>query len=820
MDENKLANAPINHNTYHHFTNNGMSDSCIDVIIFSTVNSDGIPSNVTESVCKIICGKTNPTIDSSHDALLTTFSLFFQAIPEPTSDNIEAPRVPLTRHKIIWSESGISDYQKLLSQALPQLNSDYCGISEPELASVLFQVTNHILNQAARITNKHVEVGKTPKPRKVVIPPEIMSALKDKERALKNLNKINADPASDLSVKEEALKIFKTAKSFHQNVIRRHKVEQEANRDNDLLTLLSQQPKDIYKKFRSNKSAQSSKVKMLQVGNKIYNEAKVADGFYDSISQLKSMPDITATSFERFSEDYRHILEISKAGSKIPKLDEQKAEALLRKIRPAVSDIYSITAAHYLNGGPVAIRHFQFLLNTILDTIELSSIAELNNVHTVILHKGHKKDRSLASSYRTISSCPFIAKAADIYLGGLSQDDWKSSQASTQFQGPSMSHELASLLLTTSIQDSINSSKPLFVLLLDAKSAFDLVLREIMIRRLFLDTAPDQRIRYWDLRLANRTTFCQWEGETMGPIQDQLGLEQGGPNSSELYKIYNNEQLQSAQDSDLGAVVSGIPVAAVGQADDTALLSSDIHQLQCLLNLSITYCNKHQVQLSAGKTKLLVFTKNETAYIKYSKLLSPLHIGDTPVEFATEAEHVGVLRSISGNLPHIHNRIVNHKKALGSILSMGLSKRHRANPIASLRAELVFATPVLFSGMASLLLSKSEVDIIAKHVKETTENLLKLHSKSPEPVVFFLAGRLPGEALLHLKQLTLFGMICRLPGNILHNIAMSLLTTASQNDRNWFANIRDISFRYNLPHPLLLLKNPPSKESYKALCNL
>ena len=108
MDENKFANAPINHNTYHHFTNNGMSDSCIDVIIFSTVNSDGIPSNVTESVCKVICGKTNPTIDSSHDALLTTFSLFFQAIPEPSSDNIEAPRVPLTRQIIIWSEHGIS----------------------------------------------------------------------------------------------------------------------------------------------------------------------------------------------------------------------------------------------------------------------------------------------------------------------------------------------------------------------------------------------------------------------------------------------------------------------------------------------------------------------------------------------------------------------------------------------------------------------------------------------------------------------------------------------------------------------------------------
>ena len=116
-------------------------------------------------------------------------------------------------------------------------------MSEPELASVLFQVTNnHILNQAVRITNKHVEVGKIPRARKAVIPPEIKPALKDKERTLINLNKINADPSSNESVKEEALKIFKTAKSFHQDIIRRHKVEQEANRDNDLLTLLLQQP--------------------------------------------------------------------------------------------------------------------------------------------------------------------------------------------------------------------------------------------------------------------------------------------------------------------------------------------------------------------------------------------------------------------------------------------------------------------------------------------------------------------------------------------------------------------------------------------------
>ena len=204
----------------------------------------------------------------------------------------------------------------------------------------------------------------------------------------------------------------------------------------------------------------------------------------------------------------------------------------------------------------------------------------------------------------------------------------------------------------------------------------------------------------------------------------------------------------------------------------------------------------------------------------HAKLLSPLHIGDTPIPFATTMEHVGFLRSVvAGKLPHIQQRMVNHKRSLGMLLSMGMYKRHRANTIATLRAETIFATPVLFSGMASLFLTKFESNILAHHVKDTTQNLLKLHC-TPDPVVFFLAGSLPGETLRHLKMLTLFGMICHLPVNIIHDIAVQLLNTSSQTNKNIFANIRTHCFTYNLHHPLILLKDPPSKESFKTLLNI
>ena len=84
-------------------------------------------------------------------------------------------------------------------------------------------------------------------------------------------------------------------------------------------------------------------------------------------------------------------------------------------------------------------------------------------------------------------------------------------------------------------------------------------------------------------------------------------------------------------------------------------------------------------------------------------------------------------------------------------------------------------------------------------------------------MVLFLAGSLPGEAILHTKQLTLFSMICRLPGDPLHTHAHYVLTCSPRSAKSWFQQVRDICLQYSLPHPLELLQHPPSKHSFKTL---
>ena len=121
---------------------------------------------------------------------------------------------------------------------------------------------------------------------------------------------------------------------------------------------------------------------------------------------------------------------------------------------------------------------------------------------------------------------------------------------------------------------------------------------------MYLDEIGGHSLLYFDERLGNRVAFIEWEKTLMGPIHDQQGVEQGGPNSSEEYKIYNNEQLDTAQDSKFGVRIGTMTVSCVGQADDSVLLSHDIHQLGHLLHLTTQYSHKYKVEMTPEKTKL------------------------------------------------------------------------------------------------------------------------------------------------------------------------------------------------------------------------
>ena len=147
---------------------------------------------------------------------------------------------------------------------------------------------------------------------------------------------------------------------------------------------------------------------------------------------------------------------------------------------------------------------------------------------------------------------------------------------------------------------------------------------------------------------------------------------------------------------------------------------------------------------------------------------NPLKIKDQNIDFSDQPEHVGIIRASDGNLPHLLNRICAHKKALGAVLFCGAARSHRGNLAGAVKIEKLYGMPVLFSGLASLVLSKSEENLIDQHYSRTLQDLIKAHDRTPRSFVLFISGSLPGVALLHLRQLSLFSMMSRLPGDPLN----------------------------------------------------
>ena len=194
-------------------------------------------------------------------------------------------------------------------------------------------------------------------------------------------------------------------------------------------------------------------------------------------------------------------------------------------------------------------------------------------------------------------------------------------------------------------------------------------------------------LHYIKNRLASRVTFLGWKNDIMGPIYDQHGLEQGGCNSSDFYKIYNNELLDILQKSSQGVHLGGgLVVSAVGQADDVCLLSNDIHSLHNLLHLALKYCEKYHVQLCSDKTKLVILAQKWKDNIS---IFNPISTNGDTIPFSNQAEHVGVTRSPDGNLPHILGRILAHKKSKGVTLHAGTAQNHRGNPAAFVLVQII-----------------------------------------------------------------------------------------------------------------------------------
>ena len=176
-----------------------------------------------------------------------------------------------------------------------------------------------------------------------------------------------------------------------------------------------------------------------------------------------------------------------------------------------------------------------------------------------------------------------------------------------------------------------------------------------------------------------------------------------------------------------------------------------------------------------------------------------------------------MVRAASGsNLSAIQSRISAHIRAMAPLVAAGASKQHFASPAATIRAEALYGVPVLLSGLASLVLTKGELNILSRYRRKTLRRLQKLPKRTATPALFFLSGSLPAPALLDLRILSLFGMVTRLgEGHIL--VQHAKYVVSHKMPHSWFCVVETLLEKYSLPCINDLILNPPEKLKLKSI---
>ena len=110
----------------------------------------------------------------------------------------------------------------------------------------------------------------------------------------------------------------------------------------------------IFTTIRNLKNSKSGNINSLKVGDNVYVGESVPDGFFASLSALKS-PDMTkihsTPQYQSTLSDFQHILKISRSGDKIPAITPKISTEVLLSLKNSVNAYYSVTASHFTNAG-------------------------------------------------------------------------------------------------------------------------------------------------------------------------------------------------------------------------------------------------------------------------------------------------------------------------------------------------------------------------------------------------------------------------------------------------------------------------------------
>ena len=107
------------------------------------------------------------------------------------------------------------------------------------------------------------------------------------------------------------------------------------------------------------------------------------------------------------------------------------------------------------------------------------------------------------------------------------------------------------------------------------------------------------------------------------------------------------------------------------------------------------------------------------------------------------------------------------------------------------------------------------MDMLERSNRKFLKHILGVPDTTADPAVYVLTGTITVVGVIHKCVLSLFGSVCRLDENSTERKLAERQFVKDSKSHSWYIAIKKFLLKYDLPGPLELLNNPPTKFAWK-----
>ena len=401
-----------------------------------------------------------------------------------------------------------------------------------------------------------------------------------------------------------------TRNQYHYAVRRVKKNALKIEQENMLISFLDGKAPNLIKELKSQRSDFKPKG-ISNIDGKVGN-VNIADHFASKYFNLYNMN-------ESLADTNNLIDDLNICNNDMADVDKVSPEIVYQAITCIKADksdnVYDFKSNAILNSIDILTNHFTLLLQSFL--IHGYVPADLITCSLKPIIKDNLGDKFSSENYRAIGISSLILKVLDWVIFILFEHQLKPSDLQFGFQKKN-STTMCSWVVNETINFFNNRDTPVFACFLDLTKAFDLVNFSKLFSKL-RNKIGSIFIRLLAYIYVFQSCCAEWCGIKSKSFKVSNGLRQGAVLSPILFSIYIDDLFSELSEAGFGCYINDLFYGILGYADDLVLLSPDLNGLQCMLNISKCYLEKHGLKISVNhinpkksKTKCVAFGLKNT----------------------------------------------------------------------------------------------------------------------------------------------------------------------------------------------------------------